>query len=128
MPLHLRPGLQRGALLGDDLGNAFGREIHVDESGRGVGDLAIPRDPAVAQRHDRDALEHRARAFRFRQQRPIAERVARIERLAVGDRRVHVPAEIGRRAVEMIVDHRGDAGLAFERAVEHVVIDAILRE
>src|SRR6266849_9875280 len=62
MPLHLRPRLQRRALPGDNLGEAFRRKIHVDEAGRGVGDLVILRDSAVRELHDRDALEHRARS------------------------------------------------------------------
>jgi hypothetical protein len=41
---------------------------------------------------------------------------------------VHVPAEIGRRAIEHVIDHLGDFGAALERAVEDVVIDPVYRE
>src|SRR5450759_3988359 len=41
---------------------------------------------------------------------------------------MHVPAKIGRRAIEPVVDHLGDFGATGEGAVEHVVVDAILRE
>src|SRR6266700_8254986 len=53
MPLHLRPRLQRRALPGDNLGEAFRRKIHVDEAGRGVGDLVVLGDPAILELHDR---------------------------------------------------------------------------
>jgi hypothetical protein len=69
-----------------------------------------------------------ARAFRFRQRRAVAEGVARIKRLAVADGVMHVPAEIGGRAIEPVVDQACDFCAAFERAVEHVVIDAVLCE
>src|SRR5665213_306592 len=66
MPLHLGPRLQFRALPGDNLGDPLGSEIHVDKAGRGIGDLVIVPDPAVAQLHDGDALEHRARTPGFR--------------------------------------------------------------
>src|SRR5258708_25414740 len=88
----------------------------------------ISGDLAVAERHDRHALEHGARAVRLRQRRAIAEGVAGVERLAVAHRLVHVPAEIGRRAIEPVVDHFGDPGPACERPVKHIVIDAVLGE
>src|SRR5882757_6195954 len=81
MPLHLRPRLQRRGLLCKNLRDALRRKVHVDKAGRGVGDLVITGDLAVAKLHDRDALEHRARAVGLRQQRAIAEGIARIERL-----------------------------------------------
>src|SRR5437763_1544769 len=74
MPRHLRPRFQRSALFGDDFGDALRRKIHVDETGRGVGDLVIFLNLAVAQQHDRDALEHRPRAPGLRQRRAVAER------------------------------------------------------
>ncbi len=63
MPLHLWPCLQRRGVPGGNLGNALGREVHVDKAGRSVGDLMVLRDSAVAQLHDGDALEHRARSL-----------------------------------------------------------------
>src|ERR1700716_1472056 len=69
-----------------------------------------------------------ARAFGLRQRRTVAEGVARIERLAVAYRRMHVPAEIRCRAVEPVVDHLGDFGAACKRAVENIVVDTVLRK
>src|SRR3984885_2512740 len=100
MPLHLRARFQCRPLSSDNLDDAFGREVHIDKAGRGIGDLVIFRDLAVAELHDRDALEHRARSLGLRQRRAIAEGVARIEGVAVADRRMHVPAEIGGGAIE----------------------------
>jgi hypothetical protein len=64
----------------------------------------------------------------FRQRRAIAERVARIKRRAVADRRVHVPAKIRCRAIEPVVDHLGDFGAACKGAIKYVVVDAVLGE
>src|SRR5450756_2886097 len=41
---------------------------------------------------------------------------------------MHVPAEIGGRAIEPVIDHLGDLGAACKGAVKHIVVDAILGE
>src|SRR5664279_939465 len=61
MALHFRARLQCGTLPSDNLDDALRREVHIDKAGRRIGDLVIFRDLAVAELHDRDALEHRAR-------------------------------------------------------------------
>jgi hypothetical protein len=128
LPLHLRARLQCGALPSDDLDDAFGREVHVDKAGRGIGDLVIFRDLAVAELHDRDALEHRARPLGLGQRRAIAEGVARIERVPVADRRMHVPAKIRCRAIEPVVNQLSDFRAPGKRAVKRIMIDPVFGE
>src|SRR5258705_8214820 len=41
---------------------------------------------------------------------------------------MHFPAKIGGRAIEHIVDHFRDLGVPLERAIEHVVINAVFGE
>jgi hypothetical protein len=41
---------------------------------------------------------------------------------------MHVPAEIGCRAIKPVVDHVSDFGAPCKRAIEHIVINAILGE
>src|SRR5215204_3876579 len=52
----------------------------------------------------------------------------RIKRVAVADRRMHVPAEIGGGAIKNIVDHFRNLGPPLECTIEHVVINAVLGE
>jgi hypothetical protein len=128
MPPHLRAPLQGSTLPCDNLGDAFGGEVHVDEAGRGIGDLVIFDDLAFVEFHDRDALEHRARPVSLRQRRAIAERVARIERVPVADRCMHVPAKIRCRAIEPVVDQFGDFRPPGKRAVKRIMIDPVFGE
>src|SRR3984957_6701626 len=128
MALHLRARLQCGSLPSHDLDDAFGGKVHVDEAGRGIGDLVIFRDLAVAELHDRDALEHRARSFGLGQRRAIAEGVARIERVPVSHRRMHVPAKIRGGAIEPVVDQLGYFRAAGKGAVKRIMVDPVFGE
>src|ERR1700680_5348380 len=94
MPGELSAGLESISLAAQNLGDAFWRKVHVDKAGAGIGDLAIVGDAAVAEAHHRHSLEHGALAARFRQQRCVAEGIARIEESSVADRIVHVPAYV----------------------------------
>jgi hypothetical protein len=44
MPSEFRAGLERISLTSQNLGDTLGGEIHVDEAGAGIGDLAIVGD------------------------------------------------------------------------------------
>ena len=90
-----------------DLAHALRREAERDEHRADIGDLAILGDLPSLELHHRHALEADAFA-RPRQGRDVAERVVGIERAAVAQRTMHVPAEIARRAVEPVVDQPGD--------------------
>src|SRR5258707_825946 len=57
MPLPLRPRLDVCALLGEDLGDALGREADLEQAQARIGDFAILSNLAVAQDHDRHAVE-----------------------------------------------------------------------
>src|SRR4029453_4813006 len=59
--------LEVGAFLGEDLGDALGREAHVDEARPDIGDLAVVDDLAVAQIHHGDTLEADALSVGLRQ-------------------------------------------------------------
>ena len=126
MPGEFGAGLERISLAAQNFRDTLGGEIHVDEAGTCISDLAIVGDAAVAQTHDRDSLEHSALAARFWQQRRVAECVASIEDFSVADRIVHVPAHVSGGLEEPIVDHLGDFYSPGKLAVENVVVDPIL--
>ena len=67
-----------------------------------------------------------APSLRFWKGRAVAKGVARVERMAVRDRFVHVPAKVERRAIEPVVDQFRDFSAPDKDAVEGVVIDAVL--
>ena len=64
--LHLRSRLERDTLLADNLRNALGHEIEIDEGWRRIRHLPIGLDQSIAQRHDRNTFEHRARTHSSR--------------------------------------------------------------
>ena len=92
----------------------------------GVGDLVILRDPAVAQRRN----SGRPRTWRGSPWPPaataIAEGVARIE--AWPSLTAYAcPSKNASPCGKPVVDQLGEYCRALERAVEHIVVDAILR-
>src|SRR5262252_9314463 len=84
--LPLRLFLQLGAFLGQYLGEAFGREAHVDEARPDIGDFPVFRDASILQAHDCNAFKADALALSLRQSRNVAERIVGIERPAVAHR------------------------------------------
>src|SRR5664279_5330695 len=66
--------------------------------------------------------------FCLGQCRAIAEGVARIERVPVADRRMHVPAKIRCGAIEPVVDQVGDFRAAGKGAVKRIMVDPVFGE
>src|SRR4029077_13421553 len=104
MARHFRSVAQSLALTRKNLAHALRRKAERHESRPDVGDLSIFGNQAVAQPHDRNALEADAPSLRFWKGREIAKGVARVERMAVRDRFVRVPAKVVRRPIEPVVD------------------------
>src|SRR6516162_8063396 len=108
MPPPLRLRLQTCAFFGEDLGDALGWEADLQKPDARVRDVAMFDDLAVSERHDRNAIEAYALAFRFGQSRNIAESVIGIYRPPVAHRTEHLPAEVARGPVVPVVDHLRD--------------------
>jgi len=126
MARHFRSVAQSLTLARKDLAHALRRKPERDESRPDIGDLSIFDNQAVAQLHDRNAFEADAPSLRFWKSRDVAKGVAGVERMAVRDRFVHVPAKVVRRAIEPVVDQFRDFSAPGEGAIEDVVIEAIL--
>ena len=125
MARHFSSAAQSLALAGKDLAHALRRKAERDESWPDIGDLSIFDDLTVPQFHDRNAFKADAPPLRFRKSGDVAKGVARVERMAVRKRFVHVPAKVARRAIEPVVDQFRDFSAPGEGAIEGVVIDAI---
>src|ERR1700730_9184373 len=128
MSLELRLLPEVRAFLGEDLGRALPREAQRDEGRSDIGELAVWAEKAVAELHQRYALEAYPLAIGLGQLRDVAERVIGVEHLAVAHRPMHVPTEVARRAMEPVVHHFGDFFTPFEGTIENVVVDAVLGE
>src|SRR5262245_53307200 len=128
MPFHIRPLLQLTTLSCKDLCNSFRGEVHIDEGGADIGDLAIFGNMTVTNFHDRDAFEDGTSLPRFRQPRSKAEAVARVQGLTVEARIHHIPAKFVGIPVEPYVNQFRDPLPSRECAIKDIMIDTVLAE